>query len=403
MSGPVLAEADDLIDAERRIMDGLAQSYGSTDWSAVVAQLAAEPGDTGNPNVMVIPISLANVYLQRYEMGLDEADFDRAFFYLEWTAENYWMWGQRWLTPAVAQYLAVSVLRLRGHPTSGVRRERIESLWAQAASILEQEADARLGADLPYRNSPGVGGPDPFDSSATGDTRAEENAWEAVVLAAAANFLADHPHAAEWDRKARQLAYDAITRPSDPPDAFGVKTTTVPEDLALANHAKFPNPYYMAATLFLLRQGALCYRLTGRPVPEEFEHNAIGLFARYRSLVDASLKWTVSSDPEGDATLFPLGFDSEFDAALVLQKAADGYLWKPVGVVGWVGFGVGLWEAIQNSKVVLYYLMGSYLWSLQPLLLFPPLEVDESLGAPQRGSPPDLPKATSFFTRFVSR
>ncbi|MEX0879597.1 MAG: hypothetical protein WD451_07690, partial [Thermoanaerobaculia bacterium] len=349
-----------------RIMDTLVQSYGATDWSAVVEGLVARPWDPTNPNIMVIPLSLGNVYLNRYETGGDVANFEMALFYVEWTADNYWVWGQRWLTPAVAQYLAVSLLRLRAHETAGVH-DRIDALWEQTAVILVQEADARLLADLPYRNSPGVGNSDPYDSAVTGDTRAEENAWEAGILAAASSFLPDHPHAGAWDQKARQLAYDAITRASDPPDAFGVKTTTVSEDFTLANHGSFPSPYYMAATLFLLSQGALSYQLAGRPVPEEFQHNVPELFAKYRTYVDAELRWTVPSDPHGDATLFPLTLDPDFEAAIVLQKAASGYLWEPTGPVTQVSWGPDLWRAIQNSKVVLYYLMGSYFWHVPPL------------------------------------
>jgi hypothetical protein len=342
-------------------MSVLVQTYGATDWSAVESHLHADPAAPGNPNIMVIPISLGNAYLEAYEWGNDIADFERALERLEWAAQRYELWGQRWLTPAVAQYLAVSALRLLGSEEAEPYANRLEALWRSALVILEQEADSRLGADLPYRNSPDIPG-DPYDSSGTGDTKAEENAWESVALAAAASFLPDHPHAADWDRKARQLAYDAITRPSDSPDEFGIKTTTVTEDFALGNHGLLPNPYYTAATLFLLCQGAISYRLAGRPVPEEFGHNVRELYAEYLTYVDGELLWTVGAHPEGDATLFPLPFDPEFEEAAVLCKAAQGYLWKPSAAASAIGLGDELWTAIQNSKVVLYHLMGSFLW-----------------------------------------
>jgi hypothetical protein len=237
--------------------------------------------------------------------------------------------------------------------------------------ITEQEADARLGADLPYKNSAGVGGPDPYDSSSTGDSKAEENAWEAALLAAGANFLPDHPHAADWDRRARQLAYDAITTSGDPPDSAGIKTTTVPADFALANHGKFPNPYYMAATLTLLCQGALSYRLTGHEVPAEFAHHVPELYARYLDFIDADFQWTVPADPTGDATLFPLPFDPAFEDAVVSAKEESGDLWVPTEPAPEVGFGADLWQACQNAKVVLYHLMGSYLWHVGTWLAGP--------------------------------
>jgi hypothetical protein len=359
---PAIGRADDLLDAERKIMDTLVQSYGATDWSAVVAGMVANPNDGGNPNIMVIPLSLGNVYLNRYEASGDANDLQRAAAYIEWTAGSYGLWNQRWLTPAVAQYLAISVLRLRAHETV-VGAERLDALWAQTAAILEQEADARLLADLPYRNSTGS---DPYDSSSTGNTRAEENAWEAGVLAAAASFLPEHARAEAWDQKARQLAYDAITRPSDPADAVGIKTTTVTEDFSLSNHGFFPNPYYTVGTLFLLCQGALGYRLAGLPVPEEFQHNVAGLFAGYRGYVDADLRWTVPSDPTGDASLFPLPWDADFERAVVRKKAAGGSLWEATDPVAWLTAGPDLWRAVQNSKVVMYYLIGSYLWHFAP-------------------------------------
>ena len=217
-------------------MDSLVQTYGATDWSAVVAWMIANPGNATNPNIVVIPLSLGNVYLNRYEAEGKIADFESALYLFEWTSSNYWLWGQRWLTPAVAHYLDVSAARLRLQSGAEAYADRIRYVWELAMAITEQEADARLSADLPYRNTPGVGGQDPYDSSVTGDTKGEENAWEAAILAAAANFLPDHPHAVDWDRRARQLAYDAITVPSDPPDLAGIKTATVPEDFALANH-----------------------------------------------------------------------------------------------------------------------------------------------------------------------
>ena len=114
----------------------------------------------------------------------------------------------------------------------------------------------------------------------------------------------------------------------------------------------------MAATLFLLCQGALSYRLMGRPIPEEFGHNVPQLYAKYLTYVDANLQWTVSADPVGDATLFPLPFDPVFEQAVVARKWESGDLWDADGSLAKLGFGSDLWQACQNAKVVLYHLMG---------------------------------------------
>jgi len=234
-----------------------------------------------------------------------------------------------------------------------VQRKRALVLWKKVKAILKEEADFRLTVELPYA---------PYESCFTGDTKAEENAWEAALFATGANFLPDDPQAAVWEEKARQLAYNSITRPSDPPDKFGLKTCTVAEDLTLSNHGLAPNPYYTAATLFLLTQGALAYRLADRAIPEEFTHNVRELSEKYDSYLGDDLSWTVPADPEGDGTVFPLVFDSRLEKKIVFRKALEGYLWKPTKPVAVMGTGSDLWEAVQNSKVVLYYLMGSYLW-----------------------------------------
>jgi hypothetical protein len=388
---PAHAQEDgELLAAERRIMDRLAESYSETDWNAVELMMLSNPGNSANANVMVIPLSLANVFLHRFESGSDPADLERSIQYLEWAARDYPLWRQTWLTASVAQYFALTVLRVRASE-SAATHDRIDVLWESAREILEAEADARLGEDLPYRDARTDGG-DPYDSSRGVNSHSEENAWEAVLLAGAANFLPEHPHAAAWDAKARELAYDAITRPSDSPDAFGIKTTTVTESFLLPNHKKFPNPYYMAATLMLLSEGALNYRLTGRAVPPEFGHNVRELFGAYRDLVDASLEWTVPADPAGDATLFPLPYDPEFERDVVALKDAQGDLWAPVSAVSWLCEGPDLMTATQNAKVVMYYLMGSYLWRVAPLVQTVAPMTD---GGPDRPTPelvPDGPR-----------
>jgi len=281
-----------------------------------------------------------------------------ALQYFEAAAADYPFWKNGWLTPAVVEYLVISVNRMHKRCDNHwdlpvAQRKRAAVLWKSVRRILKEEADFRLTLDLPWA---------PLDSCFTGDTKAEENAWEAALFAVATNFLPDEPHANAWDRKARQLAYDAITRPSDPPDESGIKTCTVSEDFTLSNHGLEPNPYYTGATLFLMTQGALAYKLADRPIPEEFTHNVPELAAQYRSYVDDDLSWRVPSDPEGDGTIFPLVLDSELEKAIVLKKSFQGYLWKPTAPVAVMGTGSDLWEAIQNSKVVFYYLVGSYLW-----------------------------------------
>ncbi len=348
-----LPSGDFVQEREWAIMDRLVDAYGSTDWSAVATLLASDPGSASNPNIVFIPLSLGNVYLNRYEKTHDSADFERSLAWFEWVAGNHWLWGHRWLTAPVVSYLDISVVRLRSECSADDYAERIDRLWQAALAITAEEADARMTPAYPYL---------PYDSAMTGDSKAEEDAWEAGLLAAAANFLPQHDHAGIWDAKARQLAYDAITRPSDPPDSEGVKTITVEEDFTLSNHGFFPNPTYAAAAIELLAQGALTYRLSGRAVPDEFQHNVRDFYEAFKRYFDADLQWLVPSDPAGEPSLFPFAFDPDVEEREVRCEWDNGYLWQPTEAVAVMEPGLPLWTAVLNSKVVMFYLMGSYLW-----------------------------------------
>jgi hypothetical protein len=354
---PVNQSLRQLRTTEWRVMDVLAQVYGKTDFSLVTAAMVEDAGYAGNPNIVFIPLSLANVYLNRYEWRNHIADRESSIQWLEWVVDNHRLWGERWLSAPVVSYLDLSVRRLGCHSVHADFGPRIARLQEQALRITQEEADARLTDGFPYQ---------PYDSSATGDSKAEENAWEASLLAAAANFLPEHDHARAWEEKARQLAYNAITRPSDLPDGRGIKTATVAEDLTLANHGFSPNPTYTAATILLLQQGALAYRLTGREVPPEFQHNVRELYGVYKRYVDGDLAWTIPADPAGDAALFPFAFDSELERKAAKLRAASGKLWVATSPVDTMNVGDPLWAAVLNSKAVYFYMVGSYLWHFPP-------------------------------------
>lgn len=339
---------------EESVIDLLLKKYGSTDWTPPLDWILENPSMEVNPNVIMIPLSLANARLARWRRTGEPSEFDAALTWSEWVADHHEAWGERWLSPLLVCYLDLTTRRLESAAAGSVRSQRAASLRAGALSIEKEEADARLTSAYPFL---------PLDSSQGGDSKAEEDAWEAALLAAAANSLPFEQNQPLWDEKARQLAYDSITLASDPPDSAGVKTVTVRDDFDLPNHGFAPNEYYTAATLNLLRTGTLFYRLSRRPIPPEFSHHVDDLFAVYRSHVDSSNQWTAPCD-EGDATLFPLADlgEADFERRLVSDKALAGFLWKPGGPVSTIGVGNDLWEAIQDSKTVEQYVVGSYLW-----------------------------------------
>jgi hypothetical protein len=70
-------------------MNRLTEAHRPSDSWAVAAFVVSEPGYEGNPNVLFIPLSLGNAYVNRYEWRHDIADFERGLEWFEWVAGNH--------------------------------------------------------------------------------------------------------------------------------------------------------------------------------------------------------------------------------------------------------------------------------------------------------------------------
>ncbi|MFN7986806.1 MAG: hypothetical protein U0529_04980 [Thermoanaerobaculia bacterium] len=355
-----------------RVIDLLVRAYGNADLAPLVDYLR---GTTeASPNDVVPLLSLGHGFLNRFETSGDRADFSRALGFFEIPAEDdvFPAWGNRWATSITLSHLMKGALRLRRLvPDDAVLATRVDVLWERVARLAADEADRKLADEPPSL---------PYDSSSTGDSKAEENAWEAAFLAWSSGLYPDHPRAPAWEEKARLLASLSIVRPSDHAFFKGLQVATVHDDLTLENHGYAPNPYYAVGTLMLLRMGSLAYRMTGRPVPAEFGRNVSALHERYRgycALEGERWTWSLPSDPVGDPSLFPLpGLDApERVRSLVSQRLREGTLWLPGPPAGTLvpEPGAGLTpdsafaRAVQDAKVAWYYLDGTWLW-LDPAL-----------------------------------
>jgi hypothetical protein len=219
-------------DSQIRVMDIFAQNYGGADWSPVTSDLESHPADPANTAFMSIPLSLANVYLNRYEVGWKKADLERSLQIFEWVVSNRELWGGREGSGSVVSYLDISLARLRAECDVGGFESRIEELWRTAMTITAEEADAVLEAGRPC-------GPTLFlaacvDSILPFPSDEETRASRSALLAAASSFLAGDPRAEAWAERARSLA------------------------------ASFPASVCQAAeTELVLSQGALSKRLAG--------------------------------------------------------------------------------------------------------------------------------------------
>tara|TARA_A100001037_G_scaffold288917_1_gene300128 strand:- start:217 stop:2322 length:2106 start_codon:yes stop_codon:yes gene_type:complete len=112
------------------------------------------------------------------------------------------------------------------------------------------------------------------------DTKEEENAWDAYLLAWSYCLLPDHPNAEEWLYRGKLFAMNTFTTDRDrvdtsPFDGRPLKdwicTQTAHPDLTVENHGSF-HPGYLGCGVLLL-QGRLAFQLTGRQPPPHYLHH----------------------------------------------------------------------------------------------------------------------------------
>jgi hypothetical protein len=342
-----------------QVLNQVLGAYENADFSSIWSWMDANPRATENSLYAVIPPTRAFAYVVKYENEQpDPADIDQALELLEFSVDRYDLWGRTWLSNSVVNFHVLVAHRLLQHTElPGPARNRVLLLWQSVQLMAQLEADANLVTPLPW----------PSDSSTTGDSKAEEFAWRTTDYAAAILANGNHVNAGAWDGKMRQMAYDSITRPSDPPDAEGLKFTTVTEDFRLDNHNVQGNPYYAIATPHLLLMAALCYRVQGVRAPAELEHNVKNLYEVYKTYCsttsDGQFYWNRHSDPGGDPTLFPfgLGNEPERDLALARARLSGRVLWGDPPGAGPIPE-KDFFTTVQNHKVGLYYAVGLYLW-----------------------------------------
>jgi len=119
-------------------------------------------------------------------------------------------------------------------------------------------------------------------SNEFGDTGAEENAWNAQILALACNMMPGHPRAERWDTVTKLWMYNSLsvaadatdTTPGDEGRPIGewVSTVNAHPDYTVENHG-LVHVGYLKTTLALLLEGALPYVLTGREPPVACLHH----------------------------------------------------------------------------------------------------------------------------------
>lgn len=242
-------------------------------------------GDGGNRENSVRPICYAaftNAFLAEIEPPGDGADPKQreemrrqaiaALGYLTHahqanggTCLNGRSWGNAWQSAMWTRSLGMAGWLLW---------ERLDRPMRLAvARVVEYEADRFLHAEP--------------KSSLKNDTGAEENAWNAGLIALARCMLPDHPRAGDWDQAARRYMYNTFSVATDAQDeSVGddgrpvrewVTTVNAHPDFTVENHG-LVHVGYLKNSHAMLLEAATPYVMTDRPVPHGCFHHMDGVF-----------------------------------------------------------------------------------------------------------------------------
>lgn len=195
---------------------------------------------------------------------------------------------------------------------------------AAVVRMVRFEAD-RFDADPPYSND------------GTSDTKAEENAWNALILVLALAMMPDDPDAVWWRRRATQWLVSAYSRPSDLENEAlvdGMPVNALLDGYNMTelgyvyNHDRI-HPDYQAAVELLL-WNSLVLSLARQPIPEAASWNASTVYGCLVDCVFASPPYQAPGGTiyvDGQATVYyPEGTDwspSRVDNFFVLDVLAD--------------------------------------------------------------------------------
>jgi hypothetical protein len=195
-------------------------------------------------------------------------------------------WGQGWQTPLWAYYDGLAAWLLWDQLSTDDR--------TKVAKMLESEADRLITGNDTYLV--GTSGNLLYQywrngSDATpGDSKAEENSWDAGLLSLAAAMMPGHANAAAWTKRNNELLLSAAASPADMTNTTvvnGINPSTwlkgynIQNDGTLQNHSRL-HPLYMTSFDQSLDQAPV-YGLADKCAPTVAKHNLTNV---YDALVD---------------------------------------------------------------------------------------------------------------------
>jgi hypothetical protein len=181
------------------------------------------------------------------------------------TCANGGKWGLEWQSAWWATKLALAARLIWRELTPGDREK--------VAALVVAEADRQLSRIVP-----------------TGlhlDTKAEENAWDAEILASAIALLPGHPHRTRWLKKLIEFSANVFSSPHDrisenvldgQPVRDLIYTCNVHGDYSLENHGSY-HFCYVASPLLSKGWCAYALRSADTAIPEALYHNVGNVWA----------------------------------------------------------------------------------------------------------------------------
>jgi hypothetical protein len=186
-------------------------------------------------------------------------------------------WGGSWQSPLWALYAG----------TAGwLMHDRLDATDRDLVRrMIEDEARRLIGTPVPYYRN------DRDEVISPGDSKAEENAWNAQFLVLAVNMFPDHPTRTAWEYKAAELAVSAHASVVDRSDGATVvggrslrswlRGSNVERDGSVVNH-DIVHPDYMATAAYSA-SAPIWYGLAEQPTPDAMFAGAPRVYA---ALVD---------------------------------------------------------------------------------------------------------------------
>ena len=175
-------------------------------------------------------------------------------------ARSHPRWGNQWQSALWASHIGLAALVLRGELTRETR--------SAVRRVVASEANRFVGYAVPYYRRHGL-------LLTPGDTKGEENAWNARVLSVALALLPRHPNRDRWALKKRELVVSALARPQDAEGRYAGLLrggSNVNSDYTVTNHGHPEHPDYAAAILGLTgNESFLNHRQIYRRLTQSYE------------------------------------------------------------------------------------------------------------------------------------